>query len=235
MSAITSVRMPRPTAPRDRDTLGVPELSMRLNFCGAALFSAVLVPCACSPGSEVPLYDTLPSSSSSGSGGEGGLGPGCDGSKDADTDNVADALELAPDEDTDGDGKPDAQDGDSDGDTIADSVEASNALLAAGTPGASRQGPCDPLADTDADGTPDLRDLDSDNDGVPDAEEAAYDPNDAHHCRVLLDCDGDGVIDIIEAAAGTDPTDPSSKPADPGLYFVLPYQAGEKTKDFDFS
>ena len=77
--------------------------------------------------------------------------------------------------------------------------------------------------------------MDSDNDGVSDAQESAYDPGDQLGCRVLVDCDGDGVIDVVEAAAGSSPTDAASKPDDPGLYFVLPYQSGDKTQDFDFS
>src|SRR5262249_50015769 len=71
--------------------------------------------------------------------------------------------------------------------------------------------------------------------GVSDKEEAFYDPGGALHCRVLVDCDNDGVIDIVELAAGSNPTDEKSIPDDAGLYFVLPYQGPEQTKDFVFS
>lgn len=204
-----------------------------LGLCLLAL--GALLPPACAPGSEV----TAPGAQTGG-GGAGGTGGSveagtCPDPSDADGDFVTDALELGPDTDTDGDGTPDDLDTDSDGDGIADADEAHNARLDSSQPGRVRDEPCDDLADSDGDGDPDLRDLDSDNDGVLDADEHGYDPNGDLGCVVLPDCDGDGVVDVVEAAAGTDPTDPSSVPADPGLYFVLPYQGGEQTRDFTFS
>lgn len=165
--------------------------------------------------------------------GGGGSGPGCADPADGDGDGIADALEGT--DDLDGDDKPNASDDDSDGDGIPDAVEAVNPLLDPGQPGQSREGPCDPLADSDGDGTPDAYDKDSDNDGLSDKQEAAFDPNGKFGCKVTTDCDGDGVIDLIEAAAGTSPTDEKSTPEDPGLFFVLPYGEGDKTQDFVFS
>ena len=176
--------------------------------------------------------------SGSGSGGalfDAGQPIDCTDPADPDGDLVASALELAPAEDTDKDGTPDYLDDDSDGDGYPDAEEAVNAGLEPAFPGQTRANACSPVADTDGDGIPDLRDLDSDNDGVPDQAEAAYDHDPTKHCRVLVDCDGDGVIDVIELAAGSDPADAASKPDDPGLYFVLPYGGGEQTKDFGFS
>ena len=102
-------------------------------------------------------------------------GSPCSDPTDSDGDFVADAYELAPGGDTDGDGQADKDDLDSDGDTVPDATEAQNPLLDPSAPGEMRDAPCDPLADTDGDTIPDVRDLDSDNDGVPDAQEAAYD------------------------------------------------------------
>ena len=166
---------------------------------------------------------------------DAGLPGECTDPADPDGDLVASSLEGPAGKDSDGDGKPDALDDDSDGDGYGDAEEAVNGLLDPSFPGQARADACAPLADTDGDGTPDVRDLDSDNDGVPDQAEAAFDPDHGKHCRVLVDCDGDGVIDLIEVAAGSSPTDAASKPADPGLYFVLPYGSGEQTKDFVFS
>jgi hypothetical protein len=180
------------------------------------------------------------SSSSAGEGGSGGtlfpdVGTGCEDPTDKDGDLIADVLELGPDEDTDGDGTPDALDDDSDGDGVNDAEEAANPKLGPDEPGQMRDDVCDTLSDSDGDGAPDVRDLDSDNDGVSDAQEDGYDADGTHGCRVTVDCDGDEVIDVIEAAAGSSPTDSASMPDDPALYFVLPYGAGPKTKDFAFS
>ncbi|MEZ4300851.1 MAG: hypothetical protein R3B70_38310 [Polyangiaceae bacterium] len=204
-------------------------LSTSLGLACAAL--------SCAPSSELP--PTGGTSTDTGSGGEGGLFNiggsmgACDDPTDSDGDGIADKLEG--DEDIDGDGKPNAQDTDSDGDGIPDADEAANPFLEPGVPGKTRDSACDKLADTDADGTPDAFDKDSDNDGLSDKQERAFDPDGKLGCGVTTDCDGDGVIDLIEVAAGSDPTDPKSVPDDPGLFFVLPYGEGEKTQDFVFS
>jgi len=207
---------------------------MRLRACAGTFLvlvaAAAASPAACSPDSGLP-----PGGGTTGTGGgildDGGIG--CDAASDSDGDLVSDTLEGAPDLDTDRDGTPDHLDPDSDDDGVPDADEAANPHLDPLAPGQSRGSPCDALADSDGDNVADLHDLDSDNDGIPDKQEAAYD--DAGLCRVTLDCDDDGVIDIIEVAAGTDPADAASAPEDPGLYFVLPYEGGEKTKDFTFS
>jgi len=152
------------------------------------------------------------------------VGAGCK-SADSDSDNLSDELEGKGDVDTDGDGVADWLDDDSDNDAVPDAQEA----------GYGRTTACDAAADSDNDGVPDFRDLDSDNDGVPDQDELQYDPDGSKWCRVVADCDKDGVIDLIELAAGSDPTDANSTPPDALLYFVLPYQTPEKTKEFDFS
>jgi hypothetical protein len=169
------------------------------------------------------------SSKDYGTAGTGGsdAGPGCT-DPDSDGDGISDALEGDGLVDTDGDGTPDSLDVDSDDDGWSDAVESS-------WPGQPRANACSPLADSDGDGDPDCIDLDADNDGVPDEDERIYDPNGELGCRIRGDCDGDEVIDLVEQAAGSDPTDSASVPPDATLYFVLPYQDPEKTRAFDFS
>lgn len=218
-----------------------------LSFVAAALFT----PLACAPDSTIKPPAPAGSGGAGGSagsgsgnntgaGGEGGLlfvdtGGTCPNPNDKDKDLIADVLEKGPTTDTNNDGTPDELDDDADGDGIDDSDEAANPFLPADQPGQMRDDSCDPLADSDGDGAPDVRDLDSDNDGVPDKQEAMYDPGGTLGCRVVIDCDNDGVIDVIEIAANSDPTNGMSLPADAGLYFVLPYQEPEKIKEFTFS
>ena len=161
--------------------------------------------------------------------------PNCDDPTDTDGDGIADALEEAPSTDTDGDGDPDYMDDDADGDGVLDKDEAANPFLEGNQAGKVRTDPCSQLADSDSDGIPDVRDVDSDGDGVADEDEMAYDTDGSKGCRVKPDCDGDGVVDPVELAAGSDALDASSVPPDATLYFVLPYKAPEKTKDFPFS
>lgn len=211
-----------------------------------------LIACAaasCAPDSDLPpgsggSSGTSNSGATSGSGGAagsfGGSGSGgtdadCAAAADADKDSITDALEGEPSDDIDSDKTPNLNDTDSDGDGWPDEAEATNPLLEVGQPGQARTTPCDALADSDADGAPDAYDLDSDNDGLSDKQEKTFDANGKLGCRVKTDCDGDGVLDLIEAAAGSDPTNKSSMPEDPALFFVLPYKEGEKTQDFVFS
>ena len=206
----------------------------------------LLIACAasaCSPSSTVPSGSNGGSSSGGGGtggslfggGGTGGGSASCTDTSDADADSIGDALEGKKTDDADADATPNYEDTDSDGDGWSDEKEATNPLLDPSQPGYARSTPCDALADTDADGTPDAYDKDSDNDGLSDKQEKSFDPDGKKGCRVLADCDGDGVIDLIEAAAGSSPTDPTSMPDDPALFFVLPYGEGEKTQDFQFS
>ena len=212
------------------------------------LAAAASIPLACSPDSGITPGgsgagangNSASSSSGAGAGGEGGTlfvdsGGTCSDPTDKDKDLIADFIELGPNEDTDEDQTPDALDNDSDDDGVLDVDEAVNPRLLPDEPGQTRDDACDPIADSDGDGAPDVRDLDSDNDGVSDTQETTYDPDGTKGCRVLVDCDKDGVIDLVELAAGSSPIESGSVPADAGLYFVLPYQGGEQTKDFTFS
>ncbi|MEZ4394185.1 MAG: hypothetical protein R3A48_24185 [Polyangiales bacterium] len=118
--------------------------------------------------------------------------------------------------DTDRDGTPSYRDTDSDGDGVSDRVEAG----------------ANPLApvDTDRDGAPDYLDLDSDNDCIPDAMERGPERTmastaSAGRCAAGEMCDttrgvcvpagdrdsdGDGLLDSVERAIGTDPTNPDT-------------------------
>ncbi len=149
------------------------------------------------------------------SGGASGTSPGS--LDDADGDTISDAHEDRDlDADTDKDGKADYLDDDSDGDGIADAIEAGDAVLAT------------PPVDTDGDGVPNFRDRDSDNDGILDGDE------DKNHdgkvgpgetSAVDADTDHDGVSDLVEQVAGTDPTDAADNPEAQGNFvFLVPYE-----------
>ncbi len=141
-----------------------------------------------------------------GGGGDSGLRviDGCDASRDADGDGIADAAEG--DLDPDGDGRPSSMDDDSDGDGILDAEEH-------GDPH-----PCI-IRDSDGDGFADFHDADSDNDGLTDADERGVyftDPTNR-------DTDGDMVTDLGEVAAMTDPLDRASTIDPEDFFVVLPY------------
>jgi large repetitive protein len=125
---------------------------------------------------------------------------------------LLDSLETAPDSgiinyplrNTDGDRVYDFQDLDSDNDGINDVIEAGgqdadgNALIDGFNIDTNGNGIADgvesaplPIPDTDSDGAANYRDLDSDNDGLPDLAEAGHDP-------VVVDKDGDGVVDASD-------------------------------------
>ena len=148
---------------------------------------------------------------------------------DDDADGIANHIEGDGLVDTDKDGTPDSKDTDSDNDTWPDAIEG---IACGAKPGGDV---CIAGFDSDGDGVPDFRSLDSDSDGVPDVDEKKYDPDGSKCCRTKPDCDGDGAPDIVELAAGTSPTDGTSKPPDSFLYFVVPFQKPEQTKDFEFS
>ncbi|RMH44224.1 MAG: VWA domain-containing protein [Deltaproteobacteria bacterium] len=146
---------------------------------------------------------------------------------DSDDDTIADRNEGAVDPDMDG--VPSYLDGDSDGDCIPDAAEAGDADLAT------------PPVDTDGDGRPDFLDLDADNDGLADADEdrdcdGAVGPDETS--ATSEDTDGDGVSDLVETAAGTDPRDSGDNPqANGDFVFVVPYQEppDPDEDDLDFS
>lgn len=141
---------------------------------------------------------------------------------DSDDDGVPDQYEGISDDD--GDDLPAFHDDDADGDGISDTLEAG-------------PDPATPL-DSDGDGRHDFLDLDADNDGLPDDQEdvnrdgirqpGESDPRDA-------DTDGDGFPDVVEWAAGTDPTDEASVIPAGDFYFVLPYYGDEQRQNLAFS
>ena len=103
---------------------------------------------------------------------------------DDDNDGILDTQDKLP-LDTDNDGTPNATDTDDDGDGILDTAEAAGKAL-----------------DTDNDGTPNATDTDDDNDGILDTAEMGT--LDGSGKYTLPDSDGDGVPDLIDAAAKAD-------------------------------
>lgn len=146
---------------------------------------------------------------------------------DSDADTIADADEGAVD--WDDDNVPSYRDDDSDGDCLLDSIEAGDSDVTTAP------------FDTDLDGSPDFLDADSDADGLADAAE---DPNcnglvdTGETSPVDIDTDGDGVTDLVEVAAETDPADPTDNPqANGDFVFVVPYEEppSPDKDDLDFS
>lgn len=177
--------------------------------------------------------------------------------QDDDGDNIFDIDEIGPNAaqalDTDNDGTPDFRDTDSDDDTILDIDETKADYDNDSQPNfqdLDSDGDCvsDRLekrgvtpADTDMDGRPDFLDRDADDDGVLDVTEDS-------NCNGMRDgsesdptkgdTDNDGVSDLIEVAAGTNPNNPSSNPqANGDFVFVEPYQKPQMPLDsnLDFS
>ncbi|WP_437589994.1 VWA domain-containing protein [Sorangium sp. So ce1000] len=147
--------------------------------------------------------------------------------KDSDNDGILDRFERLLD--ADGDGIPAFRDLDSDNDCRPDAVERGD-------------GPTEKLPiDSDGDGGADFLDLDSDNDGLLDKLEdvncnGVLDPGESS--TASEDTDEDGVSDLIEVAAGTNPNDDLDNPRESGDFvFVVPYKNGPyPTKDtLDFS
>ncbi|HEV8322400.1 MAG TPA: hypothetical protein VG389_12360 [Myxococcota bacterium] len=150
---------------------------------------------------------------------------------DSDNDTISDLQEGLRDTDAGNpdpaaqDGVPDFRDHDSDGDGIPDDVDAGDADLATAP------------VDTDMDGAPDYRDLDSDADGLADAAEdpngnGTVDPGESDPFNE--DTDGDGFTDLVEVAAGTDPTDAASGIPAEDFFFILPYMDPPQTEPLDF-
>jgi hypothetical protein len=173
---------------------------------------------------------------------------------DDDGDNIIDVAEIGPDPmrpiDTDSDGVPDFGDPDSDNDTILDSVEGvedydmdmvgnwrdldsdadcrSDQIESGGT---------NPPRDTDLDQRFDFVDRDSDNDGLTDQAEdtncnGMFDGSETNAGNE--DSDFDGVSDLIEVAAGTNPNNAADNPqANGDFVFIEPYMDAPTPMDDD--
>lgn len=225
------------TPPRDADNDGDPDF-LDLDADNNGILDA-------SEGSNDPDGDGIPDSSDLDNDGDGltddfEIGPNpatpvdFDGDgipdmwdRDSDNDTIADLHERA--DDPDGDGIPSFHDLDSDEDCIPDANEAGDADLDT------------PPADTDSDGRPNFKDLDSDFDGLPDRDEdlncnGTLDPGESSAYNP--DTDGDGIPDLVEVAAGTDPQNETDNPTNNGDFvFTVPYEeVPNPTEDqLDFS
>ncbi|WP_437876620.1 VWA domain-containing protein [Sorangium sp. So ce513] len=133
---------------------------------------------------------------------------------DSDNDGILDRFERELD--ADNDGIPSFRDLDSDNDCRPDAVERGD-----GDPNL-------PPIDSDGDGGPDFIDLDSDDDGLLDELEdvncdGVLDPGESS--TTSEDTDEDGVSDLIEVAAGTNPNDDLDNPhANGDFVFIVPYR-----------
>lgn len=168
---------------------------------------------------------------------------------DDDGDNIEDVKEIGPNAaqpvDTDGDGTPDFQDTDSDDDTISDLIETNADFDSDGAPNYIDQDSDDDCIpdriegadDIDMDHRPNFVDRDSDDDGIPDGVEDANcnGVQDAGETSATNgDSDGDGVSDLIEISAGTDPNSSTSNPqANGDFVFIEPYMAPQSPTDDD--
>ncbi len=172
---------------------------------------------------------------------------------DDDGDEIRDLDEIGPTAlqplDSDNDGTPDFHDTDSDNDSILDVVETNQDYDMDGSANYvdldsdndciqdQIEGVGSPPVDTDGDHHYDFLDRDSDDDGLTDGSE---DKNcngsvDAGETSVRDDdSDNDGVSDMIEVAAGTNPTNPTSNPqANGDFVFVEPYMKPQTPTDDD--
>ena len=156
---------------------------------------------------------TRPTDGSAGT--DAGVVVSCASDTDTDGDGIYDEYET--EQDWEGDGTPNYQDTDSDGDGLLDAEEH-------GTPEGCA------AIDTDGDGIPNFLDLDSDGDGLSDEEERTRYFTDP----LNEDTDGDGFIDLAEAAVGTDPNDASSRIPDETFYVVLPYDGDADERELVF-
>ncbi|MBQ9395798.1 MAG: hypothetical protein IJU23_09845 [Proteobacteria bacterium] len=133
---------------------------------------------------------------------------------------------------------------DTDGDGIPDVLEAAGVSDVSKLPAKDPKTGCYKITapkDSDGDGIPDMLEVDSDDDGLSDYFET-YCCNTANHgtnyCKnnknwcsdsSKADSDGDGVTDLVEYGAETDPLDVKDNPQSKGNFvFVVPYK-GEST------
>lgn len=168
---------------------------------------------------------------------------------DDDGDQIEDVKELGPNAlqpvDTDGDGTPDFRDTDSDNDTLTDLIETSQDYDQDGAGNyvdLDSDGDClsdqiEGTGDPDMDNHMNFIDRDSDDDGLADGVEDANcnGVQDAGETSVTNgDTDGDGVSDMIEVAAGTNPTSATSNPqANGDFVFIEPYMKPQSPTDDD--
>ncbi len=155
--------------------------------------------------------------------------------RDEDGDGISDDLEGSPFLRTamTAGAPPDYQNTDSDDDGITD-LDEGRRNYAGFASSARPELTCGELPnDCDMDGLANHRDRDSDNDGLVDREEAMR----THTDPCAADTDGDGVGDLVESAAGSNPLDMTSRPPEGSLYVTLPYMdpTGPQTRSFDFS
>lgn len=155
--------------------------------------------------------------------------------RDEDGDGISDDLEGSPFLHTSmrTGAMPDYQNPDSDDDGVSDRDEARRSYPGFETMGRPELTCGDLPDDCDMDGLTNHRDRDADNDGLIDSEEVMR----THTNPCVGDTDGDGVSDLVEGAAGSNPLDMMSRPPTGSLYVTLPYMdmAGPQTRDFDFS
>eukprot|EP01047_Picozoa_sp_COSAG01_P077982 COSAG01_NODE_14242_length_1478_cov_2.171139_1_plen_492_part_11 len=139
---------------------------------------------------------------------------------DADKDGIPDVIEGDSLTDTDGDGSPDYLDEDSDGDGLPDAVEGLDDADGDGipdyrdldSPGSSRDSDSDGIPDViegggdpDADGIPNYIDTDSDGDGILDSMEGVNDQDSDDIPNFLdTDSDADGLLDSTEGGGDAD-------------------------------
>ncbi len=132
---------------------------------------------------------------------------------DSDDDGVADGSEPRHADDPDGDGLIDALDPDSDNDGLYDGTELGLATAGPGTDLTKQHF----LADADPSTSTDPNAADTDGGGVVDGSEDANrdgklddgetDPNDPTDDDEVVDTDGDGLSDVLEASLGLRPND----------------------------
>ncbi len=133
---------------------------------------------------------------------------------------------------------------DTDGDGIPDALEAVGVSDVSQLPAKDSKTGCyniKTLKDSDGDGIPDMLEVDSDDDGLSDYFETyccktsnqttQYCKNNNNWCSdsSKADTDGDGVTDLVEYGAETNPRDAKDNPQSKGNFvFVVPYK-GEST------
>jgi uncharacterized repeat protein (TIGR01451 family)/MYXO-CTERM domain-containing protein len=156
--------------------------------------------------------------------------------RDSDDDGVEDGQEPDFDKDTDGDGLINALDSDSDNDGLFDGTEMGLGCAGVGTDVSKKN--CRPDGDNGLTKTDPLN-RDTDNGGASDGSEdgnlnGVVDPGERNPTvgnggddSLIVDTDGDGLSDALEATIGSDPMDPDTD--DDGLRDGLEPNPGSDT------